>query len=353
MIASDRDAACGNCLKRPATRDTCKYESGLLEKTPRRVETTAPFGRGHPEHGLRDGYRDSPVTRPDSDSQQRLILPKQTPSRVSTAVSASLLPRSTAQPNVDLASPTADGAVPSTIDSMTAVVEEGINTDQYFGSSSAGSFTRQIKAAIDARLGISHNPSTSHRLSTTERHGGGAPEHNGIADGPDYVLPPRRQADRLMDAYWFYVDPLYPFLDRQEWDELYHGLFSGASIGSDERVFVATLNIILALSTQLLESLRPEKRDESSNLYFARAQELLKLSIWASGSIELVQCLLLMSQYLQSTNCPHQTWMVVGSAIRTAESLGLHLPETSATAHTPQKRELLRRLWHGCVLMDR
>ena len=236
---------------------------------------------------------------------------------------------------------------------MTAVVEEGINTDQYFGSSSAGSFTRQIKAAIDARLGISQSPKAPQIINATGLQGNSVSKIIGISDGPDYVLPPRRQADRLMDAYWFYVDPLYPFLDRQEWDGLYHGLFSGESTGTDERVFVATLNIILALSTQLLESLRPEKRDESSNLYFTRAQELLQLSIWASGSIELVQCLLLMSQYLQSTNCPHQTWMVVGSAIRTAQSLGLHLPETSASAHTPQKRELLRRLWHGCVLMDR
>ena len=83
-----------------------------------------------------------------------------------------------------------------------------------------------------------------------------------------------------------------------------------------------------------------------------RAQDLLPLSPWHPASVELVQYLLLTSQYLQSTNHPHQTWMVVGSAIRTAQSVGLHLVETSA-AQELEDRELLRRIWYGCVLMDR
>ncbi|RSL90031.1 hypothetical protein CEP51_000891 [Fusarium floridanum] len=45
--------------------------------------------------------------------------------------------------------------------------------------------------------------------------------------------------------------------------------------------------------------------------------------------------------------------MVVGSAIRMAQGLGLHLPETSADRSDPGERELLRRIWYGCILMDR
>ncbi|KAI1045989.1 hypothetical protein LB505_013872 [Fusarium chuoi] len=77
------------------------------------------------------------------------------------------------------------------------------------------------------------------------------------------------------------------------------------------------------------------------------------MSPWEPGSLELVQCLLVTSQYLQSTYNPHQTWMVIGSAIRMAQGLGLHLPETSANRPDPGERELLRRIWYGCVLMDR
>jgi hypothetical protein len=240
---------------------------------------------------------------------------------------------------------------------MTTVVEEGTSTAQYFGSSSAGSFTKQIKAALDARLAKSPAaPPTHNTAAFAGASSSGFKDANGgysIADDPNYVLPGRRQADHLMDLYWHYVDTLYPFLDRVKWGRYYSNMFAGTPLGTDERVFVSTLNIIFALSTQLIESLQPEQRDGASRVYFHRAQALLRLGLWEPGSLELVQCLLLMSQYLQTTSNAHQMWMVVGSAVRTAQSLGLHLPETSAGIVDPVERELVRRLWHGCVLMDR
>jgi len=237
---------------------------------------------------------------------------------------------------------------------MTIVLEDGESTHQYFGSSSAGSFTRQIKAAIDARLGVSQEPGSRSVVVSPMAVNYDRPGTKGTThDDLDYVLPPRRQADHLTGVYWCYVDPLYPFLDKKKWDSAYEGLFTGGPIDTEERIFVSTLNVIFALATQLVESLHPEQRDESSNMYFRRAQELLRLNLWDAGSFEVVQCLLLMSQYLQSTNNPHQTWMAVGSAIRTAQSLGLHLPETTADMADLEQRELLRRIWYGCVLMDR
>ncbi|KAL6366158.1 hypothetical protein LRP88_00255 [Fusarium phalaenopsidis] len=236
---------------------------------------------------------------------------------------------------------------------MTAVVDEGTNTGEFFGISSAGSFTAQIKKAIDIRLG---KPGTgpSNSIPATSRSVLGVA---GAGDAPapelSYVLPPRRQADHLMELYWFYVDPLYPFLDRKRWTNAYNAIFAGTVIDFNERIFVATLNIIFALSTQLHESQSLEQREQSSETYFRRAQDLLPMSPWESGSLELVQCLLVTSQYLQSTYNPHQTWMVVGSAIRMAQGLGLHLPETSADRSDLGERELLRRIWMVSVTHGR
>ena len=227
---------------------------------------------------------------------------------------------------------------------MTMLSAGSESMQQYFGSSSAGSFTRQIKAAMDARLGVSPDRPTP--LETSRRQGG-------KAGSLEYTLPPRRTADRLVRVYWLYVDPLYPFLDRKEWEDTYESIFAGTPITSNKRIFVATLNAIFALSTQLVESLESDQRDSASGAYFHKAQELLDLNLWDPRSLELVQCLLLMSQYLQSSSCPHQTWMVVGAAVRTAQSLGLHLPETSAEVEDERERELWRRVWYGCVLMDR
>lgn len=234
---------------------------------------------------------------------------------------------------------------------MTAVPDEGTSTREFFGSSSAGSFTAQIKRALDARLGKS-GPSPA-------GYSNPQPTSSGNAVRPDlpseatYVLPARRQADHLMNLYWLYVDPLYPFLDRPKWERSYHAIFAGTATEIEEYVFVATLNVTFALSIQLSESLSPNQRDESSSQFFQRAQDLLPLNIWHAGTVEQVQYLLLVSQYLQSTDHPHQTWMVVGSVVRIAQGLGLHLPDASAGRSTMDERELYRRIWHGCVLMDR
>jgi hypothetical protein len=74
--------------------------------------------------------------------------------------------------------------------------------------------------------------------------------------------------------------------------------------------------------------------------------------IWEPGSLELVQCLLLMGRYLQCTNNPHQTWMAVGSAVRIAQSLGLHLREVPSSNPPARDSRLRRHLWKWCVFMD-
>ncbi|SPO06315.1 related to C6 transcription factor [Cephalotrichum gorgonifer] len=304
QIVSNFPSACGNCLRRSDLN--CNYTPASSERTP----------RPHP-------YQ-SPIPR------------------------ARLASRTTGTPSSSLSHLPVEHS-PAGIDSMTIVLEDGESTQQYFGSSSAGSFTRQIRAAIDARLGVPVERTAGGISSTPSLQAARSQD-----SGPlDYTLPPRRTADKLMDTYWHYVDPLYPFLDREQWMHAYQGIFAGTPINTDERIFVTTLNVIFALSTQLIESLQPDHRDDSSSEYFRKAQGLLRLNPWDSGPLELVQCLLLMSQYLQSANNPHPTWMVVGSAVRTAQSLGLHLPETSADVASSQEREFLRRLWHGCVLMDR
>lgn len=237
---------------------------------------------------------------------------------------------------------------PSETDSMSAVVTEGPSTQGYFRSSSAGSFTAQIRRAIDARRrsGESTSSPRPDRQRLTPFTAAAQ------VDDTQKVLPTRKQADYLVRLYWEAVDPLYPFLDRTCWEASYRAIFDGSPIGTDEHIFLATLDVIFAISTQLLESQSSSLRDKSSRVYFGRAQDLVPLNTWEPGSVELVQYLLLASQYLQSTDQPHQTWMVVASAVRIAQSLGLHLGESSEHSNT-QERELLRTVWYGCVLMDR
>jgi hypothetical protein len=238
---------------------------------------------------------------------------------------------------------------------MTGVGGEESANHQFFGSSSAGSFMRQIKSAIDAKVGLPQpTPSELGGCRTSLFMMSPATTTTGNRDESfEYVLPSRKTADSLTGVYWNLVHTLYPFLDRERFEAAYESIWSGSSSGVDERMLMCTINVMFALSCQLAPSIEAEQRERSAKMYFKRAQDLLRLDLWDIGSTELIQCLLLMGQYLQSTSTPHQCWMVVGHAVRIAQGLGFHQAESSFDLHSPRERELARRIWHGCILMDR
>ncbi|KAF3059315.1 Acetamidase regulatory protein [Daldinia childiae] len=333
--------ACGNCLKRVALVEPCHYSLNPSNSGPN-VSQEDPFSTCQT---LSDFSRVAVVNTSHSSSD----------GSINSGPDIRRLP----QPTPVISSPLQRLPAPGSqalhveVDSMTAVGEGG-NTREYFGSSSAGSFTSQIRIAIDARLGLTTANNASHILCQALAPGQRQSYHQQATTKEiDYSLPPRRQADGLLEIYWRYVDTLYPFLERESFESSYHGIFNGTPIQTDERIFMATLNVVLALSTQLQETLGTEQREQTCRTFFSRAQSLVRLDIWDIGSIELLQYLLLLSQYLQSITNPHQTWMVVGTAIRIAQGLGLHLPQTSVGLKNEKVKGLVQRLWHGCVLMDR
>jgi hypothetical protein len=223
----------------------------------------------------------------------------------------------------------------------------------YFASRRTASFVRQIRSAIDTRFQSLHSP-PRHPTSGSPSFGSSKMDSKASLPQPvDYVLPSRKTADNLLRIYWDAVHTLFPFLNQKQFEEAYEGIWSGLPSESDESLMMCTLNVVFALASQYSESLLAKERDTSAGKFFDRAQDLLNLDLWGTGSVQLVQCLLLMAQYLQSVNSLHQCWMVGGLATRVAEGLGLHLPETSANAPSIQQREHLRRLWHGCILLDR
>ena len=238
---------------------------------------------------------------------------------------------------------------------VSAMVGAVLDSEQgFYGGSSAASFVRQLKKAVDTKIKSPPTPSPSTTILDQVQLSMLAPDQiNRPRANINYVLPPRKVADALLDLYWVKVHTLYPFLDVQEATFAYQALWTGHGPGSDEPMFLCILNVIFALSCQLSDTIRPEQREASADVFFYRAREMLNFDMLQLGTFQSVQSFLLLSQYLQSTNDPHQCWLVVGIAIRTAQSLGLHLPETSAHVDSPRHRELIRKIWHGCVVMDR
>ncbi|KAI9370712.1 fungal-specific transcription factor domain-containing protein [Aspergillus egyptiacus] len=239
------------------------------------------------------------------------------------------------------------------VNAMMGAMEEERPTQGFFGSSSAASFMRQIKTAVDKRVSSPRHHISESILGTRPQPSLMSPQRDRQNPFRDYVLPPRKTADSLMDVYWHSVFPLYPLVDSIRLREEYAKIWTGEPLQTEENMLMCTLNVIFALSCQLADFILPEERESSAAAFFSRAKDLLHFNLWDSGSAALIQCLLLMAQYLQSTDSAHQCWIVTGLAIRNAQSMGLHLPQTIARLQSPQEQQLARKIWHGCILMDR
>ena len=255
-----------------------------------------------------------------------------------------------AAPSLLLSAPA--GSISLNAEQLDAAEVRGVYSD-----GDPGEFASEVKAAIDAKLGL---PLVRKRcpIPLTDAPMFGSLSRRQTADSSlhaDNVLPPRKPADHLVSLYWRYIEPLEPLLDQEHFFRSYQTLFTGSELDHDESIFISTLNTVFALATQLQETTLPEQRDEASKAFFQRAWSLLppETIVWGSGSLELVQCLLLMSRYLQCTRNLHQTWMAVGSAVRIAQSLGLHVPDQSSSGPLTRDGRLRRQVWQCCVSMDR
>lgn len=222
-----------------------------------------------------------------------------------------------------------------------------------------GRFARDINAAVTTKLGppSAERPTLPHAADVPLFGVLGRPAVS--YQGAEIVLPPREEADALINIYWGHIQPLEPFVDKRSLSPSYQALLAGSpghdvSSATAGRLLLSTLNAIFALATQLQDSLAPEVREETSKTYFHRAWALLRPEtvIWEPASVETVQCMLLLSRYLQCTNHSHQTWMSVGIAVRAAQSLGLDAPQ-SAASHGVMASAQRHRLWQCCVFMDR
>jgi hypothetical protein len=157
-----------------------------------------------------------------------------------------------------------------------------------------------------------------------------------------------------VSLYWRCLDPLEPLLDQGSFGAAYQALFDGSEMECDEQIFLCTLNLVFALSTQLQESTPSEQRNGASKTFFLRAWHLLRpeVILWQAGSLEIVPCLLLMTKYLQCTPNLQQTWMALGSAVRIALSIGLDHPERNLSG-SDRENQLAQDVWQQCAFMDR
>lgn len=178
------------------------------------------------------------------------------------------------------------------------------------------------------------------------------------SDPASSLLPSRRLADDFLENFWRFTHPLYPIVHQGTINNAYQCLWLSPSDGrqsaqvsfSESRVFWSTLNVIFAMGCQFSDHVEVSQRVSLANEFYNRSQSISSSFVLEAATVESVQFLLLTSIYLQSTQHASRCWNTLGLAIRAAQAVGLH---RDAECCTLLDREVGRRIWHNCVILDR
>lgn len=170
------------------------------------------------------------------------------------------------------------------------------------------------------------------------------------------ILPVRGNADDFLRCYFEFIHPLFPLLHKNSFISQYNRLWlphDNSRSGKEDLVFMCNLNLVFALGCQFSSLTQSSHRASIANEFYKMSRQVLLYDILGSTSVSVVQWLLLSGVYLQSTSYASHCWNSIGLAIRLAQSLGLHLEYPGLKLESQLNREMRRRIWHTCVVLDK
>ncbi|KAK1996670.1 fungal-specific transcription factor domain-containing protein [Colletotrichum falcatum] len=238
----------------------------------------------------------------------------------------------------------------------------------YFGPSSNIAFTRIIRRTLDhllrqtqqAQQGVaSSSPAQSFKQNILAVSRPQSPIDDSFdprkleKSSEACRLPPEDEVTRLVRQYFGDTGVLFPYIHEETfWKTFaYH-----RSIGmrNARPSWLALLNMVIALAhcTTSAANLGLGDRQAISEVYYRRAKSLFMTELMTVSSLEAVQAMLLMSQYLQGSHRSVQTWTIHGLAVKAALELGFH-SELALQRFDPLERETRIRTWYGCIVLDR
>ncbi len=254
-------------------------------------------------------------------------------------------------------------------DGMGAVVFSAEEHSGFFGPSSNIAFTRHISRAV-AQLSHLRQGNSAHDTQHIRVQSGlasvsrpSSPLGRGTAISASktgdqrrvniYALPPEDETRILIDGYFAESGVLFPYMHEQTFLETYEEMKRN-NFSRIRRTWLGLLNMVLALATttNFNKEKRAEERFQQSDVFYQRALGLCDKQILRGTSLEIVQYLLIMGQYLQGTQKSVQAWSIHGLAVKAAFQLGLHSSEASKR-FSDLEREIRKRTWYGCVILDR
>ncbi|KAL3446130.1 fungal-specific transcription factor domain-containing protein [Aspergillus insuetus] len=251
------------------------------------------------------------------------------------------------------------------VDAMGTITLANEEDSGFFGPSSNVAFTRHLWRAIGHCNTL--GGSATGLLADTPTYDGGfvsasrPPSPRGRIDGlrfdqrgkDIFKLPPASESLSLIKQYFANTGLLFPYIHPptflQTYEEMVRDNFKRV-----RRTWLGLLNMILAMATITASpsGAPASTRMADSDVFYQRSLGLCRDEILRGTTLEVVQYLLLMGQYLQGTQKSVQAWTVHGLAVKAALQLGLHSKDASR-AFSRLEKETRLRTWFGCVLLDR
>ncbi|KAI1920438.1 hypothetical protein LOZ58_002906 [Ophidiomyces ophidiicola] len=164
----------------------------------------------------------------------------------------------------------------------------------------------------------------------------------------DLILPPRGVADRLLATYLTREYVNLPLLHIPDFEARYADMWKTEASPNDP-VFQGMVNAMFALGCL---SVDPSAQSDGT-MYFVRSRNLLHDGSATGESITNIQAYLVITQYLFATGNIDAAWKSIGIAIRISQSLHLHLKSGSHHLQRRVDRELAKRVWHSCIMLER
>lgn len=171
----------------------------------------------------------------------------------------------------------------------------------------------------------------------------------------------REEADKLVDAYFEKVHPLYTLFSMKDFRSQYASCWDSISSSRTTKICVDNLNLTLdwrcVLYMVFVMGARVLIKDKATFDYysaFAKYTSFVQKSLFlliATPSIHTIQALFLFSIYLYSINERNIAWLITGIACRLSIAMGLHRESTTST-YDHAETQVRKMVWWALYSLE-
>ncbi|KAH8090507.1 fungal-specific transcription factor domain-containing protein [Filobasidium floriforme] len=294
---------------------------------------------------------DPPVPIPNYLHPSSISLPTPLPSNTSLplnlGVSLPTTAPSTAPPSPRTAewaqnqSTHPDPQIDKNLDGTGSFTRKGGSGSSYLGLSSGVTFLNAILKLCKERGGIFIDVENT---MPGPGMGGGPGPIEGSGDGPKGTLPPKEEYMPFVDSYFEYFHGITPMVH----EPTVRATLTGKIPFPKNDSYLALIYMIFAMGA--LDSVAQES-DFHGQTYCDIARAILNNDIMESGSVELVQAIAILANYLQRNDKPNAGYLCLGAAVRMAIGIGLHVHDNHAKM-SPLEAEMRKRVWWSIALLE-